>query len=183
MGFAVHYVYAGLCIFLDWWGKSLVSMWTCEWGSIAAESTAGYWVWGSGSLMSGPMMSHWQIIWRQEEKQGEFKLIKENSVSFSILIIILLTSYLTLLFSPSRIHITKATLNYLNGDYDVEPGFGGERNVYLRKHNIETFLIVGCSQKRVRVCLFLPSSYSCRAQLIKERDSPVLSRFCFPEYV
>uniref|UniRef100_A0A672KQW8 adenylate cyclase n=1 Tax=Sinocyclocheilus grahami TaxID=75366 RepID=A0A672KQW8_SINGR len=49
-----------------------------------------------------------------------------------------------------RIHITKATLNYLNGDYDVEPGFGGERNVYLKKHNIETYLIVGCSQKRVR---------------------------------
>ncbi|XP_062861808.1 adenylate cyclase type 5 [Trichomycterus rosablanca] len=47
-----------------------------------------------------------------------------------------------------RIHITKATLNYLNGDYDVEPGFGGERNAYLKKHNIETFLIVGCSQKR-----------------------------------
>uniref|UniRef100_A0A8C9SQA5 Adenylate cyclase type 5 n=1 Tax=Scleropages formosus TaxID=113540 RepID=A0A8C9SQA5_SCLFO len=47
-----------------------------------------------------------------------------------------------------RIHITKATLNYLNGDYDVEPGFGEERNVYLKKHNIETFLIVGCSQKR-----------------------------------
>ncbi|XP_023682721.1 adenylate cyclase type 5 isoform X2 [Paramormyrops kingsleyae] len=47
-----------------------------------------------------------------------------------------------------RIHITKATLNYLNGDYDVEPGRGGERNVYLKKHNIETYLIVGCSQKR-----------------------------------
>ncbi|XP_052003824.1 adenylate cyclase type 5-like isoform X1 [Xyrauchen texanus] len=46
------------------------------------------------------------------------------------------------------IHITKATLNYLNGDYDVEPGFGGERNIYLKKHNIETYLIVGCSQKR-----------------------------------
>lgn len=54
--------------------------------------------------------------------------------------------------NPSRrIHITKATLNYLNGDYDVEPGFGGERNVYLKKHSIETYLIVGCSQKRVRV--------------------------------
>jgi len=50
-----------------------------------------------------------------------------------------------------RIHITKATLNYLNGDYDVEPGFGGERNIYLKKHNIETYLIVGCSQKRVRI--------------------------------
>uniref|UniRef100_A0A8C9WLA3 Adenylate cyclase type 5 n=1 Tax=Scleropages formosus TaxID=113540 RepID=A0A8C9WLA3_SCLFO len=47
-----------------------------------------------------------------------------------------------------RIHITKSTLNYLNGDYDVEPGFGGERNVYLKKHNIETYLIVSCSQKR-----------------------------------
>lgn len=49
-----------------------------------------------------------------------------------------------------RIHITKATLNYLNGDYDVEPGAGGERNAYLKKNNIETYLIVGCSQKRVR---------------------------------
>ncbi|XP_071978191.1 adenylate cyclase type 5 isoform X4 [Engystomops pustulosus] len=47
-----------------------------------------------------------------------------------------------------RIHITKATLNYLNGDYEVEPGTGGERNPYLKKHNIETFLIVRCSQKR-----------------------------------
>ncbi|XP_037343935.2 adenylate cyclase type 5 isoform X2 [Pungitius pungitius] len=47
-----------------------------------------------------------------------------------------------------RIHITKATLNYLNGDYDVEEGAGGERNAYLLKHHIETFLIVGCSQKR-----------------------------------
>ncbi|XP_069588705.1 adenylate cyclase type 5 isoform X2 [Ranitomeya imitator] len=47
-----------------------------------------------------------------------------------------------------RIHITKVTLNYLNGDYEVEPGTGGERNPYLKKHNIETFLIVRCSQKR-----------------------------------
>lgn len=52
-----------------------------------------------------------------------------------------------------RIHITKATLNYLNGDYDVEPGAGGERNAYLKKHNIETYLIVGCSQKRVQFLL------------------------------
>uniref|UniRef100_A0A4W5KIX4 Adenylate cyclase type 5 n=1 Tax=Hucho hucho TaxID=62062 RepID=A0A4W5KIX4_9TELE len=50
--------------------------------------------------------------------------------------------------AAGRIHITKATLNYLSGDYEVEPGSGGERNVYLKKHNIETYLIVGCSQKR-----------------------------------
>nr|XP_019956209.1 PREDICTED: adenylate cyclase type 5-like isoform X2 [Paralichthys olivaceus] len=47
-----------------------------------------------------------------------------------------------------RIHITKATLNYLNGDYDVEAGAGGERNAYLKKNNIDTYLIVGSSQKR-----------------------------------
>ncbi|KAM8831157.1 adenylate cyclase type 6 isoform 3-T4 [Synchiropus picturatus] len=48
----------------------------------------------------------------------------------------------------SRIHITKATLQYLNGDYEVEPGFGGERNAYLKENSIETFLVLGCSQKR-----------------------------------
>uniref|UniRef100_UPI00358F5831 adenylate cyclase type 5 isoform X2 n=1 Tax=Myxine glutinosa TaxID=7769 RepID=UPI00358F5831 len=47
-----------------------------------------------------------------------------------------------------RIHITKATLRYLNGDYDVEAGYGGDRNAYLKEQNIETFLIVGCTQKR-----------------------------------
>uniref|UniRef100_A0A673JU76 adenylate cyclase n=1 Tax=Sinocyclocheilus rhinocerous TaxID=307959 RepID=A0A673JU76_9TELE len=54
-----------------------------------------------------------------------------------------------------RIHITKATLQYLNGDYEVEPGFGGERNAYLKENSIETFLVLGCSQKRVRHCFFL----------------------------
>ncbi|XP_060912706.1 adenylate cyclase type 6-like [Labrus mixtus] len=47
-----------------------------------------------------------------------------------------------------RIHITKATLQYLNEDYEVEAGFGGERNAYLKENNIETFLVLGCSQKR-----------------------------------
>ncbi|CAL8323504.1 unnamed protein product [Merluccius merluccius] len=47
-----------------------------------------------------------------------------------------------------RIHITNATLQYLNGDYEVEPGFGGDRNAYLNTNNIETFLVLGCSQKR-----------------------------------
>uniref|UniRef100_A0A674CQL9 adenylate cyclase n=1 Tax=Salmo trutta TaxID=8032 RepID=A0A674CQL9_SALTR len=51
--------------------------------------------------------------------------------------------------AAGRIHITKATLQYLNGDYEVEPGFGGDRNAYLKENNIETFLVLGCSQKRV----------------------------------
>lgn len=57
---------------------------------------------------------------------------------------------LTLLSWCSRIHITRATLQYLNGDYEVEPGRGGERNAYLKEQHIETFLILGASQKRVR---------------------------------
>lgn len=57
---------------------------------------------------------------------------------------------LTLLRPHSRIHITRATLQYLNGDYEVEPGHGGERNAYLKEQHIETFLILGTSQKRVR---------------------------------
>ena len=47
-----------------------------------------------------------------------------------------------LLFSLyRRIHISKATLDCLNGDYNVEEGHGKERNEFLRKHNIETYLI------------------------------------------
>lgn len=61
----------------------------------------------------------------------------------------------------SRIHITKATLQYLNGDYDVEPGYGGERNAYLNNNNIETFLVLGCSQKRVSNMQTLGHYFDC----------------------
>ncbi|XP_066873266.1 adenylate cyclase type 8 isoform X3 [Kogia breviceps] len=42
---------------------------------------------------------------------------------------------------PGRIHISKATLDCLSGHYNVEEGHGKERNDFLRKHNIETYLI------------------------------------------
>ncbi|KAG1697727.1 Adenylate cyclase type 5 [Nymphon striatum] len=47
-----------------------------------------------------------------------------------------------------RIHITKETLNCLNGDYKVEDGHGGERNAYLGSHNISTYLIIPDEAKR-----------------------------------
>jgi len=40
-----------------------------------------------------------------------------------------------------RIHISKAALDCLNGAYEVEEGHGKDRNDFLRRHNIETFLI------------------------------------------
>ncbi|KAK2508770.1 hypothetical protein MC885_021055 [Smutsia gigantea] len=46
-----------------------------------------------------------------------------------------------ILTEPMRIHISKATLDCLNGDYNVEEGHGKDRNEFLRKHNIETYLI------------------------------------------
>ncbi|KAG5277532.1 hypothetical protein AALO_G00118710 [Alosa alosa] len=40
-----------------------------------------------------------------------------------------------------RIHISRATLDCLEGSYQTEDGRGHERNEFLKKHNIDTFLI------------------------------------------
>ncbi|XP_052441979.1 adenylate cyclase type 8-like [Carassius gibelio] len=42
---------------------------------------------------------------------------------------------------PGRIHISRATLDCLDGSYQTENGRGYERNEFLRKHKIDTFLI------------------------------------------
>lgn len=41
-----------------------------------------------------------------------------------------------------RVHITKATLDYLGDKFEVEPGGGASREPYLSDHKIETFLII-----------------------------------------
>uniref|UniRef100_A0A667ZYF1 adenylate cyclase n=1 Tax=Myripristis murdjan TaxID=586833 RepID=A0A667ZYF1_9TELE len=46
---------------------------------------------------------------------------------------------------PGRIHISRATLDCLGGIYQTEAGHGRDRNEFLRKHNIDTFLI--CPQE------------------------------------
>lgn len=54
--------------------------------------------------------------------------------------------------SPSlyrKVHITRSTLECLNGDYEVEPGNGHERNTFLQKHEIETFFIVPSHRRKV----------------------------------
>ncbi|VVC38262.1 Hypothetical protein CINCED_3A006823 [Cinara cedri] len=48
---------------------------------------------------------------------------------------------------PGRVHITRATMEQLNGRFSVEPGNGGSREGYLADHKVETFLIVHPSEK------------------------------------
>ncbi|XP_022913545.2 adenylate cyclase type 5 isoform X1 [Onthophagus taurus] len=48
---------------------------------------------------------------------------------------------------PGRVHITKETFKCLGDDYEVEPGNGGDRNSYLKDHNIDTYLIVASSYR------------------------------------
>ncbi|KAM6939386.1 adenylate cyclase type 1 isoform 2-T2 [Lycodopsis pacificus] len=50
---------------------------------------------------------------------------------------------------PGSVHITRTTLECLNGDYEVEPGFGHERHAFLQKHNIETFFIVPSHRRKI----------------------------------
>jgi hypothetical protein len=51
--------------------------------------------------------------------------------------------------SSRRVHITEETLKCLGNDYVVEPGNGGDRNSYLKDHNIDTYLIVAPSYRGV----------------------------------
>ncbi|XP_023679533.1 adenylate cyclase type 1 [Paramormyrops kingsleyae] len=50
---------------------------------------------------------------------------------------------------PGKVHITRTTLEYLNGDYEVEPGYGHQRNSFLQKHDIETFFIVPSHRRKI----------------------------------
>ncbi|KAG7455184.1 hypothetical protein MATL_G00253830 [Megalops atlanticus] len=50
---------------------------------------------------------------------------------------------------PGKVHITRSTLDCLNGDYEVEPGNGHERNAFLQKHHIETFFIVPSHRRKI----------------------------------
>lgn len=49
---------------------------------------------------------------------------------------------------PGRVHITHETSDYLHSEYELEPGHGGERNAYLREHNVRTYFIVPPARRR-----------------------------------
>uniref|UniRef100_A0A1B6D199 adenylate cyclase n=1 Tax=Clastoptera arizonana TaxID=38151 RepID=A0A1B6D199_9HEMI len=49
---------------------------------------------------------------------------------------------------PGRVHITQASLDCLNGEYEVEAGHGATRNQYLRDNNVTTYFIVPPARRR-----------------------------------
>ncbi|XP_078665832.1 adenylate cyclase type 3-like isoform X1 [Branchiostoma floridae x Branchiostoma belcheri] len=49
---------------------------------------------------------------------------------------------------PGRVHISKATHDCLNGEFEVEQGNGASRNDYLKSRGIKTFLIKRRTEKR-----------------------------------
>ena len=46
--------------------------------------------------------------------------------------------------------MTQSVVEWLSGDYEVEPGHGANRSEYLYKHNITTYLIKD-KQSRMKV--------------------------------
>ena len=51
---------------------------------------------------------------------------------------------------PGRVHISEATLKFLDGAYEVEPGDGDSRDNHLKMVNIKTFLITRTEPLRTK---------------------------------
>ncbi|KAH9515762.1 Adenylate cyclase type 2 [Bulinus truncatus] len=51
---------------------------------------------------------------------------------------------------PGRVHISRQTLNFLEGEYEIEDGKGYERSTFLAENKIETFLVVPVERRHAR---------------------------------
>lgn len=79
----------------------------------------------------------------------------------------------------SRVHISEATYQFLNGAYEIDPWNGQERDAYLREHNVVSYLIRQTEPKRPRrrlasrpryMTLFLLFQKNCNYTIFKVRS-------------
>lgn len=116
-----------------WWTST--STW--GWEYIQVVSTAASWDFVNGSSTCGQTTWRWRIKWKVVEYPG-----KIDCFFCHFLYIYIFSKHENCRLAYRRIHITADTLKYLGNAYQVEPGNGGERNAFLKDHNIETYLIV-----------------------------------------
>jgi len=50
-------------------------------------------------------------------------------------------AYIAFVLPLRRVHISEKTASALGDQFQLEPGDGGERDDYLREHDIKTFLV------------------------------------------
>ncbi|XP_043469096.1 adenylyl cyclase 78C-like isoform X2 [Leptopilina heterotoma] len=65
---------------------------------------------------------------------------------------------------PGRVHISADTLECLDGVYEVEPGYGTERDNYLKDRDVDTYLIKQVEPQRTR------RKYSSKPKVWSEED-------------
>jgi len=58
---------------------------------------------------------------------------------FSVLFIF---TYINTICTRRRVHISEKTLSFLNGEFEVEPGYGERREEALKMASIKTFFII-----------------------------------------
>ncbi|XP_055914103.1 Ca(2+)/calmodulin-responsive adenylate cyclase isoform X1 [Eupeodes corollae] len=67
---------------------------------------------------------------------------------------------------PGRVHVTRATLDSLSGEYEVEAGHGDQRSSYLRDQNVDTYFIVPPPYRRKPLML---NTLGVRSALVSRR--------------
>lgn len=75
--------------------------------------------------------------------QSSKSFLKDYPLRAAITVIWHCLSYLTMLsFIYRRVHISATTYSYLNGEFEVEPGYGEKRDESLRIAGLKTYFIV-----------------------------------------
>lgn len=59
-----------------------------------------------------------------------------------------------------RVHISEKTLSFLNGEFEVEPGYGERREEALKMASIKTFFIIKAIKPVISLNLYVTKYFS-----------------------